>query len=70
LITFIDLITELASQARPTEQQMLDLLEGWSTYFESLGVPEADQLEEFESVIQMRARAGVVSLVAPTLDEG
>lgn len=46
-----------------------DLLEltckGWVEYFEHYDVSMEDQLEEFQSIVQMRMQKGIYSVVAP-----
>lgn len=58
-------IRGLAEIARPTERQLLDLLEGWERYFQYLKVRPSRQLEEFRGIMKARVLSGQISLVAP-----
>jgi len=59
----------LAQAAKPTQEQLDQLIQGWDTYFRAMNIKESEQENEFSSFMRMRISIGCISIVAPDMDE-
>jgi hypothetical protein len=62
-------LLDMAKLANPTEAQKEALLRGWEAYFRQLQVDLGDQMGEFDAIMRARVQSGVISIVAPRLDD-
>jgi hypothetical protein len=56
-------IRGLAAPAKGTEEQIVAILQGWDELFARLGVEPEGQEAEFDAIMRVRLRAGVISIV-------
>ncbi len=61
-------ITEMASLANPSPEQLVTLLSGWEEYFRRMRLEGRCQDLEFSGIMRARVGAGQISLVAPDLN--
>lgn len=59
-------ILGLAGPARLSPELEQGLVAEWDHYFEAVGLPEAQQPGEFNSIMRGRVQAGIISVRAPT----
>lgn len=62
-------ITAMAQRAKPTPERMKEVIDEWDTYFTMYGIPPNKEREEFSATFRRRLEVGVISIVAPTMDE-
>lgn len=57
-------IRDLAAVARPTEQRLRDIIDGWDDLFRRCCITPAQEDAEFDAIMRVRLSLGIVSIVA------
>lgn len=66
-LSFRTKLIAMAAPANPSAEQIQELWVDWLAYFHVMQIPIQKQIEEFDSIIRMRASLGEISLLAPKL---